>query len=398
MKIHFFLSLITTLLLGSLFSAFAQTDTAKPKMISGDVVSVSADSIVIKTATGTINAKVSAKTEFKRAAVDDPKKMTPSVLSDIAAGDKVIVSGFPETDGKTVPAIRIYLMSKAAIDQQRAKEAEEWRTRGITGTITSVDPVTSQITVETAGLAGIMKIVVTPKSDAVFRRYSTTSVKFADSKPSSFGEIAIGDKLRAKGDKSADGTSFSADEIITGAFQTVAGTIKSVDPTKNEIVITELSGKKDVTISFTDASMMKRFPPEFAERMAGMQRPGGGNWNSQGGPPRGQQQGGQERPSGQGQPGGGMRPEGAANGSQRGLDEMIDRFPNVTVGDLNVGEMIAVSSTKTQPNETVKAIKLVAGVEPFVKMAQARAAMSGSRSASQQPGLNIPGLDDFGGQ
>ena len=33
-------------------------------------------------------------------------------------------------------------------------------------------------------------------------------------------------------------------EIVTGAFQTHAGTVKSVDAAKNEVVITELQSKK----------------------------------------------------------------------------------------------------------------------------------------------------------
>jgi murein DD-endopeptidase MepM/ murein hydrolase activator NlpD len=34
--------------------------------------------------------------------------------------------------------------------------------------------------------------------------------------------------MRAAGEKGADGTTFTADEVISGAFQTIAGTVKSV--------------------------------------------------------------------------------------------------------------------------------------------------------------------------
>ena len=166
----------------------------------------------------------------------------------------------------------------------------------------------------------------------------------------------------ALGDRNADGTSFAAEEIITGAFQTIAGTVKSVDPGKNEVVIKNLQTGKDVTVSVTDASIVKRFPAEQAERMAGFMSGGG----SGGVRPAGQ--GAASPTGGQGQlPSG----RGGSGGPRGGIDDMLERFPNITTADLKAGDMIAVSSTKNAAMDHVKAIKLLAGVEPFLRMAQA---------------------------
>jgi hypothetical protein len=73
---------------------------------------------------------------------------------------------------------------------------------------------------------------------------------------------------------------------------------------------------------------------------------------------------------------------------------MLERFPNITVADLKVGDMIAVSSSKTTAMDRVTAIKLLAGVEPFIRAAQMQAAASRGRGQSA-PSLNIPGLDGF---
>ena len=54
-----------------------------------------------------------------------------------------------------------------------------------------------------------------------------------------------------------------------------------------------------------------------------------------------------------------------AAGGGGGIDEMLERFPNITAADLKPGDMIAVSSTKTGSTDRIKAIKLLAGVEPF---------------------------------
>ncbi len=385
--------------IGSVTIVFGQVDNAaKPKMISGDVVAASAASIKIKTPAGEIDATVSDKTEFKKAAADDPKKMTPATASDISTGDKVLVSGFPSADGKTVPAIRVYLMSKSDIASKNAKEAAEWRTRGISGTISAVNAQTGQVTVEVAGMMATTKTVLTPKADAKFRRYSTESFKFSDAKIGTFADLSVGDSIRAKGDRSADGTSFAAEEILTGAFQQVVGTVKLIDAATSEVVITDRITKKDITVSFAAASTMKRFPPEFAERLAGEANaqggPGGGAPRTGGQPAGGQPAAGNP---GQGQPQGGQRPGGMGGGPRGGIDEMLDRFPTIGAADLKVGDMIAVSSSKTKPEEKIKAIKLLAGVEPFVRMAEMRAAMGAAQGGGRnaQPGLNIPGLDGF---
>ena len=84
-----------------------------------------------------------------------------------------------------------------------------------------------------------------------------------------------------------------------------------------------------------------------------------------------------------------MMPGGGRGG---GIDEMLERFPSITAADLKAGDMIAVSSTKNGTLDRISAIKLLAGVEPFIRAAQA----SGQQGrGGQQGGFNIPGLDGF---
>jgi hypothetical protein len=72
---------------------------------------------------------------------------------------------------------------------------------------------------------------------------------------------------------------------------------------------------------------------------------------------------------------------------------MLDRFPNITVADLKAGDMIAVSSSKAGSSDHIKAIKLLAGVEPFIRMAQMAAAAGPRQGGQRSPDFNIPGLD-----
>ena len=85
---------------------------------------------------------------------------------------------------------------------------------------------------------------------------------------------------------------------------------------------------------------------------------------------------------------GGPRPAG-------GIDDMLERSPTITAADLKVGDIIALSSTKTADAARLKAIKLFAGVEPFLRAAQT----SGGRGRGQggvEQGFSIPGLDGIG--
>jgi hypothetical protein len=281
-------------------------------------------------------------------------------------------------------------MSKADISKKQTKEQQEWRTRGVSGRITAVNPQTKEITVTTPGLMGAKTTILTAKDDAEFLRYAQDSVSFSEAKKSSFTEIAVGDSIRALGDKSEDGATFKAERIVTGSFQTVVGTITAVNAEKGEITINNLQTKKDMTIVVDKNSLLKQFPADVAQRMAqaqAMQANGGGNMIR---PPQGggNQQANQNPQQNPNQAGGGNRGGGS-------LDEMLERFPTISVADLKVGEMIAVNSSKTANQERLTAIKLVSGVEPFTKVPQmANGGGGGNRGGGGvNSSFTIPGFD-----
>ncbi len=283
----------------------------------------------------------------------------------------------------------VYYVTRADLAAKAAKESEEWRRRGITGRVTAVNVQTNQVTVELRNLMGSSSLIVSPKEKTKFLRYAQDSIRYDEAKESSIAEVKAGDMFRALGDRGPDGTTFAAEQVISGAFQTIAGTVKSIDVEKNEVLIKNLQTGKDVTIVVGGASMMKKFPAEMAERMAGFQSNGGG-----GARPVGQPGGAQPvRPPGQtGAPGqGGM--QGGGRGPAGGIDDMLERFPDLKTSELKAGDMIAISSTKGAVDR-IKAIKLLAGVEPFLRAAQASS--GANRGRGVDGGFTIPGLDGIG--
>lgn len=392
---------ITLFLLFILFGAAADvlcqepTGVVKNTFVPGEVVSVVSGKIVLKTADGSLDVILSDATVYMRVPPENPvlKAAVAASFGDIGEGDKLLVSGLMPADKKSIPAKTVYLITKADIADRQAKEREKWSTRAISGKVTAVDLIAKTITVEVRGLTGATSITLTPKQGAKFLRYAPNSVRFSEAVSSSFIDIAVDDMLRSVGDRSQDGKEFAAEEVLTGAFQTVAGTVKSVDVEKNEIVITELQSKKDITVSLAAASLLKKFPEQMAQMMAARPGMAGGMPPGAGGRPGGGQ--GQPSAGGQGgQPGrpGGMGQGMPGGGSRGGIDEMLDRFPNVTAAGLTIGEMVAISSSKTSDSERVTAIKLLAGVEPFIRASQAA---SGGRRGGGTQSLDIPGLDGF---
>jgi len=250
---------------------WAQTPAnLKPSVVVGDVTSVGDNRITVAAKTGPVEIQITEKSKISKVSAENPNPATatPGALSDIGVGDKLTVTGILSPDGKSLPARAVYFMTKADIAKKNEKEAQEWRVRGITGKVTAVNPQTNQVTVETRTMTGSSNVVLTPKESAKFLRYAPDSIRFDEAKDSSLAEVKTGDMIRALGDKSGDGLSFSAEKVITGAFQTVAGTVKSIDVDKREVVIKNLQNNKEVTVVITDNSMLKKYPAEMAERFA----------------------------------------------------------------------------------------------------------------------------------
>jgi hypothetical protein len=374
--------------------SFAQDPTAiRPVVITGEVISISTNEIELKTDTGQVTVEISERTEIKRVPPDNPRlaAATPAELSDLGVGDRVAATGVPSNDRRRLPARTIYLITKSDIEQKQAAERQRWATRGMSGRVASVNRETGQITVEVRGIMGSSNVVVTPKENAVFRKYAQDSVDYSETIISSLVNIEEGDMIRALGDRGPDGLSFLAEEIVTGAFQTIAGTVKSVDVEKREITISDLQSETDIVVAIGPGSSLRRFPEEMAMRMAG--GPGAGPSVQPGA--GGARPAGQQPTAAQGQPGQGVMRPGAMGGATRnGIDDMFERFPTITAADLKPGDMIAVSSSRNGNATKVTAIKLLAGVEPFIRAAQMAGQIQRGRS-SVGGGFTIPGLDGF---
>src|SRR5580698_7887472 len=363
-------------------AAYAQTPPAL-KQVIGEVTSIdaAAKQIKLKGDDGaSYTVMLADNTSFLRVAPGekDLKKATKIAFTDVMVGDRALAL---EKDSDA-PARAVVIMTKADLAQKHQHDQAEWRTRSVTGVVTALNAANKEVTVTTRGREP--KTLTIDASAAEFRRYSPDSVQFTDAKPSSFADLQPGDTVRALGDNNEDGTHLKAEELISGAFETIAGTVDSVDAATGEVRITNLQTKKPMVVRTNQNSLLRRLDPQVAALLArrlrpdsssgaGAAAPGGGNRPPaaenaapQGGP--GGPGPGASGPGGQGGPRGGFGgPGGGAAGGD--LQQILERMPQLSLAELKKGDAVIVSSSKGPDDSAVTAFAFVAGVEPFLAAA-----------------------------
>ncbi len=354
----------------------AQTAAARPV---GTIKSISGNTITLTNDVGvdvTVLVQDAAKLLRIAPGQKDLKDAAPIQLEDLQPGDRVLVRGKLGDDGKSVLAMSVVAMKKADIADKQAREREEWQRHGVGGLVNSIDRANNTISVALPGLGEKKNVVIHLSKDTILRRYAQDSVKFDDAKPAPLEQITPGDQLRARGTRSSDGNELTADEIVSGTFRNIAGTISAIDSSAGSITVQDLVSKKLITVKITAESQLRKLPPPMAQRIAmrlkgipsdsqmPAQAPNAGAVAAanpgqaprSGGPPPGGP--GAGRAAGMGRPGGGGAPD---------LQQAINRMPAGTLADLQKGDAVMVVATEGGPNGEPTAITLLGGVEPILE-------------------------------
>jgi len=305
----------------------------------------------------------------------DLKSATPVRLEDLQVGDRILARGSSSGAGQPVAVSLIVLMKKTDISHMQEQQRQDWQ-RGVGGLVKSVDPAGQSITITTGAGPTAKTVTIHISNQTVLRRYAPGSVNFEDAKSAPLDQVRPGDQLRARGERNADGTELTAQEIVSGSFRNIAGRITAVDPSANQLTVMDLLTKKPVVITLTANSEVRKLPAPMAQMIA-MRLKGGaaGAAGSPGGAAAGGQPAGGGSSSWQGAAGG--RPQnpggGAGGGGWRGsgggppdFQQMLNRLPAAKIADLNKGDAVMVVSTEGTTGDGVTAITLLAGVEPIL--------------------------------
>jgi hypothetical protein len=364
----------------------------------GTIKTTQSDSIVVASESGgDVTAKISESTKILRVppGEKDLKNAVPLLAQDLQAGDRVLVRGQTMSDAHTLAALAIIVMKQSDLAAKKRQQSEDWQKRGAGGLVTKVDAGNNVITISSSGLGASRSITVRINKDSVLRRYAPGSVKFDDAKPLAadkfMAEIKTGDQLRARGASSADGAGITAEEIVSGSFRNIAGTIKAVDASNNTITVQDAISKSEIIVSVSRDSQMKKLAPDVAQRIAVRLKAASGDGSaSDEARPTGQAQATSNRRTptptqaadaggAQSTAGGRARGSGSGSGGLNGppdLQRMLSRLPNSTLADFKAGDAVMIVATEGVGSEKPTAITLLAGVEPILTASPNRSASS----------------------
>src|ERR1035437_7979758 len=348
-----------------------QTAAPKSKVKAvGTIKSIADNTIAVTTDTGAeVNVIIQPSTRLVRSVPGqtDLKTASPIQMQDLQVGDRLLAGGTASEDGKSVLATTAIVMKKADIAEKQEQDREEWQKHGVGGVVKAVDAGAETIKISTGTLAA-RDLVIHISKNTVIRRYAPDSVKFDDAKPGTLDEIKPGDQLRARGTRSADGSELAADEIVSGTFRNIAGTVVATDQGNNSVTVMDLASRWPVTLKITADSQMHNLPTMFAQRIAMRLKgttPGGGASGAAaaGGPPR---------TTDADAPANGNGPGHRAGGGPD-FQQMLSRMPAISLTDLQKGDALMIVATEGSADSPSTAIILLSGVEPILTAAPSQA-------------------------
>lgn len=364
------------------------------KTINGNVITLAPDSGPEVAVTVEPNARLLRLVPGDK----DLKNATAIQLQDLQVGDTIRARGQGSSDGKSIVALEVIVITRSAVQAVSDQIRQDWQKRGVGGPVTLVDPSADTVTISISSLGSKKTVVVHASNNTVIRRYSPDSAKPEDAKVSTLQQIQVGDQLRARGDRNADGSELAAEEIFTGNFPVVEGLIKSVDASTGTMTVQDTISKKTVVLKITADSQLHKIPAEMAQRFAMRLKaalapgtPGAAPGSSASQTPPAGTSGQAGKPSGGGQSagigqgggtggGGGMGGGARSGGGGFDFQRLLDQTPPVALADLHKGDAVAALATQGTPASGSTVIKLFSGVEPILQ-----AAPSGSQAMMLAP-------------
>jgi hypothetical protein len=363
-----------------LLAAGALVRAQAPSRFLGTITAVAGNTLSVKTDAGDVRqVEVPSGAPIKRIAPGQKDLSTAETIqfSDLEVGDRVLVKLDPDAPGPVGEALQIVAVKQADVALKQQKDREDWQQRGVGGLVKSVDSAAGVVVV-TSGVGATAKTVtVHIAKTTMLKRYAPASVRYDAALPAPIDAIHPGDQLRARGDKSADGTEITAEEVVSGTFRNISGTISSLDGTSSTMVVKDLATKKQVTIKITADAQMRRLPETMARILAARLK--GTNGGAQGGSAASAQPAsggvapaqhtvsGQWNGNGGGQGGSSSHWGGNGQNGQGSGDpnQMLSRLPPIQLTDLKKGDAVMLVSTDGVTEVT--AITLLAGVEPLLE-------------------------------
>jgi hypothetical protein len=346
----------------------------------GTIKSINGSALILGQASGPeVSVTIQAAARILRLAPGDKelKNATALQLTDLHVGDMVRVRGSGSADGNSISALEVIVITQAAVAAVSDQMKQDWQKRGMGGLVDSVDVAAGNVTLSIPTLAGKKTILIHTSRETVVHRYAPDSAKPEDAKLGSLTDVHAGDQLRARGNKNADGSEMSAEEIYAGVFPQFAATVKSIDASSGILSLQDLSTKKTVQVKVSTDSELHKIPAQMAQMFAARLK---------GTMPAGTPGGAGTKPAATGNsqapsPGGSTWSGGAGGGNRSGgppdLQRLLSRMPSTTLAEMNLqkGDAVIILATEGSATSPHTAITLLSGVEPILQASPSAQAM-----------------------
>ncbi|MGE5055845.1 MAG: DUF5666 domain-containing protein [Acidobacteriota bacterium] len=342
------------------------------KTINGGTITLSPTSGSDIAVTVQPNARILRLTPGEK----DLKNATPLQLQDLQVGDTIRVRGAGSEDGKTISALEVIVITSSAVAAVTDQVRQDWQKRGVGGMVDSVDTATATIHISVPRMGAKREVAVQTSKNTLIRRYAADSARPENAKTATIAQIRVGDQLRARGNRNADGSKLDAEEIYVGFFPQFSGIVKSVDANAGTLSVQDLSSKKTVEVRITPESRLHKVPAEIAHAFATSlksmvpQALGGAPTST----------GAKESPMPAGSAAGSASPNGpmaqgsragGMHGAGRDLQQIIARLPSGSLQDMNLqkGDAVVILATEGASSSLKTVITLLSGVEPILRAA-----------------------------
>jgi hypothetical protein len=362
------------ILQGILLPLAAQAQSSKSFVGSVVTLRVESAAVEVKPDSGDIViAQLTSDTLAQKVAPGekDLKKAEAIEVTELAKGDRVLVT----LEANSTRIRRIVVMPAKEIANRNDADRLDWQKRGVAGIVLAKSG--NRIIVKNKTLTGEVQTTIAVNNGTTIKRYAPDSVRFADAQPGKLAEISVGDQVRARGEKSADGLTMTAQDIVFGTFLIEAGAIAAIDPEARQMKVKELGTNKLLTVKLTADSQLKQMfamPP-----MAG-----------RGGFPATPPSGGEA-----GMPAGGSLPGSGPGGAPGGFDinQMIEHIPAVKLEELRPGATVVITSTKGAKSGEITAILVLSNADMLIQMASAMKATGRGAGAAGMTGAGMGGMN-----
>ena len=328
----------------------------------GSIKAIAGGNILLTPDSGPeVNVTVDPTTQILRIAPGEKnlKNATRLQFEDLQAGDRILVAGKPGSDSHSIAASSLVLMKHSDVEARQQHDREDWQKRGLGGWVHAVEPASGTITISLSGFTGNQTVIVHTLKDTVIRRYAPDSVKFDDAKLSTLEAIKPGDQLRARGNRSDDGSQLTAGEIVSGRFRNIVGTINSVDASTGTLSVQDLLTKKPLRVKVAAESQLRKLPAPAAQQIAMRLKGTPGTETNAGSASSAPGASGSE---------GGMEGRSRFRGAPD-FQQMLGRMPAASLADLQKGDAVMMVSTEGTALSGGTVITLLSGVEPILQAA-----------------------------